>query len=428
MQRQLFKASEHERSPHKILVVVSEDLIESSQPSQSKLLRRAVELAQLFGAELELFHVCYDASLEWPLFSNHDFVRQAKATKLQQDASLVSEVATLLPTVGLKVKTDVRWGSPCADVVLQKVLDSKCDLVLKQTSEHTYVLGLQNTVDWSLIRDTHVPVWIVKERASDEHRSIESVVSAIGTNPGSDDVFGEIDHAVLESSKVLVDASVAEHAMVHSYVAPQSLPVFADASTGERKRDGTRGVEVKSLEREHDKAVRAFTEFHRVSREAVHLVEGHPKHTLPTICGKLDADVLVMGVNDRTVWNRLWQPVAAEPVLADVRCDILFLKGDAHVAAVSRNDAVDRGRREFDLETAVVAPQSVFSDPFEIVEDKSIALRLKMRLLQSWQVDLNATLQNEQTEETVKVRAMSTMSDVNRALSLMEESRAAAVV
>lgn len=72
------QAQKSKFSIQRILVVVDPERIPHTEPRNSGLLQRAIQLARTSGAELELFYPYYDSSLELGMFANREDVNREK--------------------------------------------------------------------------------------------------------------------------------------------------------------------------------------------------------------------------------------------------------------------------------------------------------------------------------------------------------------
>ena len=197
----------------RVLVVLSPDLIKPTSPQESSLLKRAVELAQNTGCELELFHVCHEPSLDQKLFASDEDVAAARREIADQDATLLSELMVRLNAQDVTLKCDVVWHDSRTDAILRKIAVSRPDLVIKQSREHSYAIGLLDNTDWDLVRQSPVNVWFV----SDRQPAIDNMVAAVGTVSGEQDIISAPDYAVFQTAKMLASAFESEIYPVHAY-------------------------------------------------------------------------------------------------------------------------------------------------------------------------------------------------------------------
>ena len=77
----------------KILVILSPELIDSPDPMESALLKRAAYISRATGCELELFHVAFDSGLDYQLFKTEEELEKQRQMVLDRDATRLAEIA-----------------------------------------------------------------------------------------------------------------------------------------------------------------------------------------------------------------------------------------------------------------------------------------------------------------------------------------------
>ncbi len=379
----------------KALVVLSPDLIRADKPKQSPLIQRAVELAKTTGCELELFHVCYDGGLEHQLFeSNADLERQRKKLT-DQDATMLAEMATHLKSECINVRHQVRWDSPRTDAILRKIASAKPDVVMKQSRDHSFVLGITSNTDWDLARRSTAHLWFVSDNISDINRVVTAVGNKFG-DPG--DITTAEDYDLLRNARMINAAFNAEIYAVNAYQVPDShhfgagvigavAPVVVSADEQQKNRT--------QLVKHHGGSVKALAQYFNIDKGNVHVREGHPNNVIPDFAKSVDADMIIMGARNLNRFERLISSVTVEPVMADTKCDILIV-GERNldpVPNVVKNPVY--GVPQYDLEHAITNPEATFDSPLAVANLPAISIELRNRILQAWEYDIRA----EMTEE-----------------------------
>ncbi|MEQ9452025.1 MAG: universal stress protein [Pseudomonadales bacterium] len=421
----------------KLLVAISPDLVEPQDPTASVLVRRALQLAHATGAQLEFFHIVYEPSLDYGFFSDEHDVIEARNKCLDNAANLMSEFTARLPDEGLNVEFDVRWDDQRADAIINKAVDSNASMILKQSRDHQFVLGIMSNVDWSLLRHSPVPVWFVKEEAREgskgktEHSGIKRIFSAVGSSPDQDEIFQPVDYDVVRLGSTIAANLDVEHKLAHTYTVPRSIPAFVTyeptfTSPAVARKEAQEEHEARvDVAQKHGARIQAFADYFGFDTDALILKEGHPKYVLPQLCEEHEVDLLVMSVFNRTMLERMLKPVSAEPVLSRAECDVVFVPSDElaseNAEAAEGFYSAPQGQADFDLERAIVNPASVFSDPQSLLEAESISVSLRRRILQSWRLDLHGLLTDiaeggENTEAQVD-----TLDQVNKCLAALEK-------
>lgn len=380
----------------KALVVLSPDLIRPDNPLESTLLRRAVELAKKTGCSLELFHVCYDGSLDFQLFTSDDEMRSQQEALTDRDSTLLSEVAARLQEEHVIVRHEVRWDSPRSDAILRKIADSQPDVVLKQSREHSFMLGITSNTDWDLARRSTAHVWLVNK----ETPHIKRIVAAVGNQSDeAHDVTTATDYKLFQTAGIIANAFAAEIHPVNAYQVPVAQPYLASAGglvASAIPNGATHEAGAKRLKR-HKDAVNALAEFFHIDNGNVHIREGHPDQVIPEFAQQIDADMIIMGSSNISRLERLVNSVVVEPVIGDANCDILIVREDIRAAIPVAAAEPIRGIPRYDLELAVTDPAATFRTPVEVATHDYISSTLKERILQAWEYNVRAKL-NEDNE------------------------------
>lgn len=404
----------------KALVVLSPEMIGSGDPGSSVLLRRAVSLAERTGCELELFHACYDSTVESALFRSDDALEIEKRHASDRDATRLEELATELKQSGAKVTTEVCWDSPRTDAILRKIARSKPDVVLKSAREKSYLLGLTTHIDWELARRSPAHVWLVHENTS----SIDSIVAAVGNQFGDpSDVTTAADYDLLSTAGLIGRKFDADVYPVNAYRVTEFRPVVlgpvAPAATVGTPPE-TRAEALKT----HATAVQAIAQYFDIPRDNVHIREGHPSVVVPEVAQKLSADMIIMGADSIGRLERAVSAVTVEPVMAESACDIFVVRerDRSRVPAASRNPLL--GEPNYDVEQAILSPDTVFDSPRDVVDANDLSSALRHRILQAWEYDIRACMVNENEGGAVRELDVGTLDDIQEAkVSLARDAK-----
>ncbi len=378
------------------LVIVDPDRVNPAAPMESVLIARSVALAKATGCELELFHVCYDGALDQKLFASDETVAQEKERFANHAATRLSEVAIALQSQGVAVRCDVRWDSPRVDAILRKVNAYGADVVLKESGEHGYVLGLISNTDWDLIRHSPAHVWFVKP----DRAAINRLVTAVGCIAGTDEIISESDYAVFRVARTIAAALQAENLPVHAYQVPRTLPAYSTyaPNLGGLSFSGGEILALEQTRREvehrHGQSIRAFADSFELDPDRVTLLQGDASRVLTEFAVSSDADLIVMGARSLNDWERAMNSVTAEPVLARASCDVLFVRDGGGANADQRERPI-RGVPAFDLEQAIIDPQRAFGTPNAVADAHDLSIGMRRRILQAWEQDVRAQMVEE---------------------------------
>ena len=404
----------------KALVVLSPDLIRPDKPEQSPLIQRAVELAKTTGCELELFHVCYDSGLEHQLFESNAKLERQQKKLTDRDATMLAEMAAHLKSEGVNVLHEVRWDSPRTDAILRKIADARPDVVMKQSRDHSYVLGISSNTDWDLARRSPAHLWLVSDNVSEINRVVTAVGNKFG-DPG--DILTAEDYDLLRNARMINAAFDAEIYAVNAYQVPDAHNVGAGVigavtpvvvATDKQNKARTQ------LVKQHSGSVKALAQYFNIDKANVHVREGHPNNVIPEFAKSVDADMIIMGARNINRFERLVSSVTVEPVMADTKCDILIV-GERNFDP--EPDVVENpvyGVPKYDLENAITNPEATFDSPQQVANLPEISVELRNRILQAWEYDIRAEMVEENEGGPVRDIDINALDEIFSAKSLLE--------
>ncbi len=403
----------------RVLVVISPDLVRPDAPMESKLITRAIELAKATGCELEFLHICYDDSLSSTFFAERRDLLSAQAERLGRDATLMAEMIVRLRGEGVTIHQDTRWDSPRTDAILRKIRESKPDLVMKQSRDCGYFMGLMNNTDWDLIRQAPAHLWFV---TGEGDARIERLITAVGAGSDEDNVlFSGADYDVFRIGKLIADGFKAENFPVHAYQVPRGLSTYSAYAPefvgGAYPVAGSVSIEQtqREIARKHGRSIEAFAKCLNMDPERVRLAEGHPSDVLLANAKELEANLIVMAAQNLSRWERVFRSVTAEPVLADAPCDVVFIKDTRDAPALRSSTAPAQGTPAWDLEQAVMDPQRTFTSPQKLAEASEISVPMRQRILEIWEQDIRAQMAEESEGGSVQTTNADVLDAINSA-------------
>lgn len=160
----------HNTTPHsnklnRILVVMSPARITPEEFTESPLLIHAVMLAKANECNLELFHLCGNASLKKRILDSSQAIDDERQKIADHAATQLAEIGIQiqLKEEGVKATQDVRWDRPRTDAIMRKINQSQPDLVMKESEDQGYIMSMVRNIDWELMRQSPVPVWFDKD-------------------------------------------------------------------------------------------------------------------------------------------------------------------------------------------------------------------------------------------------------------------------
>lgn len=319
--------------PQNILVVLNRD--ETSWQPTDPIIERAVELGDRFGAALTLLHTAYDHTLGFGVFASRDEIDagrlQLMAAARERQQALRDRIST---ATGLAVSSATVWSHDRSRSILDAADDQQADLILKQSGEHAYLLGLLSNTDWDLVRNARTSIWFLPPDG-DRHPA-DGIVAAVDQmffEDDSEEEF-ELDHECFDTAKLLSDRFQCPLFAVHAYLVPNLLggyeallPVSDTGgvlrSGGPQRLDDTVRAHIA---RRHRDVVLDFIDEHGIPLDDVIVREGHVDQVLTATARAMNAGLIVMGSSSKTWWDRLLGRVHAEPTLANTPCDVLFVR------------------------------------------------------------------------------------------------------
>jgi nucleotide-binding universal stress UspA family protein len=412
----------HDTKLNRVLVVISPDLVKPGAPQDSVLLNRAVALAKATGCELELFHVCHDSSLLPAFFDSAVQMQRERETVLDRDATLMAEIVARLNSEGVTMRHDTRWDAPRSAAILRKIDEVNPDLVMKQSREYGYVMGLMGNTDWDLIRQSPAHLWFVSENGSND---IERIVTAVGASTDRDEMIAAEDYSVFRFANHIADSFDGINYPVHAYQIPPSIRSFAAyapefGSVAHPAPAGIPAGQTRSdVARKHGKAIQSFADYFHLNLERVSVVEGPASVVIPEVAEELHANLVVMAARQLSRWERLFRSVTAEPVLSAAPCDVVFIKNPDDVYIPEARKAPLHGMPMIDMEKAVLDPQRVFGSPHALVTSEALSVSMRQRILQIWEQDVRAQMREEDEGGTVQSTKANILNSIISARSFL---------
>lgn len=297
----------------KILIIV--DPTAKQQPAVAK----GALLAEKFGARLDLFICDTQAARNKRLAQ----LLPALPNKSQEQdlAPWLESLAEPLRRQGIEVTTEVVTADPLHTALVDRVKHTCADLVIKDTHHHTVAQRtiLTNT-DWELIRNTPVPLLMVKSTPWSATHRIGAALDPGHTN----DKPRLLDRCILDEATRFAQALGGDVHAIHAYipaamiaaatvaVPPLVIDIPADTLADERN--------------EKLKELTALTADYRLPEKNVHLEAGGVMEVLCRLARQCEIDIMVMGAVSRRNLKRILIGSTAESVLEQLPCDMLVVK------------------------------------------------------------------------------------------------------
>jgi universal stress protein E len=296
---------------------------------RSPTLTKAATLARALGARLELFHAISEPiAVEALMFVNHT-ADQYEADERRAYLKRLEALAAPLRRNGLEVSTAVEWDFPAHEALIRRARSTRADLIIaeRHASRHVAPWLLRYT-DWELLRDSPVPVLLVKTARPYKQ---PKVLAAIDPSHAFAKT-SRLDDSILHLGSRISATTRGQLHVVHAYV-----PTLMGMSPAELSvPDATANIttHAATLARAQvDKALRS-ARVGSLPATRRHLVARHPVDAIPELVRKLGCDIVVMGTLSRSGLKRLAIGNTAERLLDDLPCDLLIVKPPAFATRV----------------------------------------------------------------------------------------------
>jgi universal stress protein E len=291
--------------PKRVLVVV--DPTASAHPS----IARAAWLAQHASVHLELFISDYA-----------EVAIDARTAALERHRLRLETLAQPLRAAGHTVELDARWAQPLHDSILRKAVDSRADLVVKDTHAHSALQrSILSNTDWSLIRECAATLWLVKPRPPGEPPCFVAAVDPLHER----DKPADLDRRILATALALGAAFGGEVHAFHAYDVSAALAASTDSMAMPMTLPPVNDL-TDAIRAAHTDAVERLCRAHGIPPERTHVQQGGTRQLLMGLTERLRADAVVMGAASRSGLTGFLLGNTAEDVLDRLHCDLVIVK------------------------------------------------------------------------------------------------------
>jgi len=285
------------------------------QGPASAAIRKGAQLAEKWGADLELFHaLAAPLSLE---VLNVGALEETKADGRRISLAYLERLAVPLRRIGLKVSTAVAWDYPPFEAIIRRALAVKADLIVTQSPERHRLAGLLGYTDWELLRLSPMPVLLIKTPRLYRHPTVLAAVDPTHPNAKS----GALDRQILDQAAQFSRVLKGSLRAVHAYFPEPRLP-----APGLRLNNIIPAAALKAAQREAGRAFAAALPKNVVKPSCQHVAAGSPSEVIAQIAHMTHSAIVVLGAVSRSGLRRLFIGNTAEKVLDDLRCDVLIVK------------------------------------------------------------------------------------------------------
>jgi universal stress protein E len=298
-------------------ILVDIDPTTDEQPA----LKRAVQLAKISGASIELFLVVHQSAIVFNTFLDENQLNKAKQSYVKSKKRWLNTYVDDVVNSDIQVSTDVCWHTPIYEAIIDKALSCKADLVIKSTHKHSTLNKIFFTPnDWQLLKTCPIPILLAKSCTSPDYKQIMAAVdpSQAHNKPES------MDQTILQTTESLSTLLDVKPSAVHCYD-PGDVGFWSDLgvnplgfeSVAFNYQDYLDQFEKSRLDQFHS----LTSKYPSIGDNCI-LVSGHPATELPELVDEHKVDLLVMGTSYRS--GLLGSTV--EKILDAVHCDVLAVK------------------------------------------------------------------------------------------------------
>ncbi len=314
---------------HRILVAIKDPALPATPA-----LFKAVQLARLLNARLDLFH-----ALSEPLYADSfihggrgllDVQRDLQSRAVQRLEAMAERLRGRGSQRVLQFGVAAEWDWPSYEAVVRRAQASKADLIVadRHTGSH---LGraLLHLTDWELLRRSSVPVLLVnRARAYRRPRVLAALDPAHLEKPPG------LDADILQLGESLSHALGGRLYALHAYapLPPDTRPAdILDPKRAARVRAGAAATARRRLEHGLRRT--------RIARARRLVIGLPPADAIEETANSLRSQMVVIGAVARSGLQRLLIGNTAERVLDRLACDLLVVKPRGFKARVARETA-----------------------------------------------------------------------------------------
>jgi universal stress protein E len=272
--------------------------------------RKAVELAWLFGADVVLYHACYEPSLSGGAFFDSVQMAAARREHLARATRALKNLAASLGGHDLAIRVLVEWQRAIPEAVARAAAREGADFVV---AEPRFRSGRRqrglSRIDWEVARLCPVPLLLARSAAP---YSKPRILAAV--DPGAHGLrVSSLDAGIVGLAAAMAEATDGSVRVVHCVRDPPlSLAVRPATRRSERQR-------VHSL-------IRHLARGAGLTQRDVRILDGAPVETLLEAVSEEEADILAMGTVVRGPIRQLLIGSTTEQLMHAAPCDLLLVK------------------------------------------------------------------------------------------------------
>lgn len=282
--------------------------------------RKAVEIAWLFGADVVLYHACYESSLSGGVLFDSAHLAAARRDHVARATGALKQLAGSLGGPASQVRVRAEWTRSIPEAVARAAIREAADVVVaepryRSSRRHR---GLSR-IDWEVARLCPVPLLLARSAAP---YSKPRILAAV--DPGAHGLrVSALDAGIVGLASAVAAATDGSVRVIHCLPEPSlALAVRPAAMRREQQRVET--------------MLRHLARGAGMAAKDVRIVRGSPVEELIDAVAMEDADILVMGTNVRGALRQLLIGSTTEQLLHLAPCDMLLVKPNSFRLAAVR--------------------------------------------------------------------------------------------
>jgi len=215
--------------------------------------------------------------------------------ELERHRAWVESLVAPIRESGNPVEVEIEWTSQWRDAIAPAAENSQADLIVKAASVHSGAgRRLLKTSDWTLLRQAHCPVYLIKkDTVSPGARILVALDIA-----RQDEVHTELNDRVIEYGSLL--AELIPDSDLHA------VNAYSDAENFIYQPDLAAKI--------------------GVERTSAHAVEGDPENVIPEVAEEIQAEIVVIGTAARAGIKAAVIGNTAEKILDALHTNIFTVK------------------------------------------------------------------------------------------------------
>jgi len=289
-------------------------LIIDNKLENTHSLTRGLKVAEAFDAKITILTCVYQNSIE----HLHHFKTIDKSTLqreiIEYHQKAISKLANEIQ-FDRAFEIKVLWHKRFHRGVLDFINQSDIGLVVKCAGEHSALKNVFLPTDWHLLRETKVPVLLVKNGSWPKANNVLAAV-----NIDSDSAHQALNHDIIDATLQVAKLSGGEPHVLNVFPWPLvDLAQLQHIIMGEDH--------FKIIKNAHQKALTQYVDGKPIKVDNIHVAEGvSPEETIPEIIRSTGAGLIVIGTVGRHGLKGMTIGNTAEKILDQVNCEVLAIK------------------------------------------------------------------------------------------------------